>query len=104
MAGTIPVVSMLLINSKNPSSKTCSSVNKNVIFRIGCCGMNFLNNSCNCSLKCFSSNLEVILIPHKSYLAIKVAIFVKDCFPEPPTPTNNALPFCIRMILCIRIK
>ena len=66
--------------------------------------MNFLNNSCNYSLKYFSSNLEVILIPHKSYLAIKEATLVNYCFSEPPTPTNKAFPFCILIILCILIK
>jgi len=35
---------------------------------------------------------------------MKEASLVKDCFPDPPTPTNRALPRGRRMILDILIK
>lgn len=40
------------------------------------------------------------------YPAMKLANFVKDCFPEPPTPTSRAHPPAFRKILDIfeRIK
>ena len=35
------------------------------------------------------------------YPAINDANLVSDCFPEPPTPTNRALPRGVRIILDI---
>lgn len=39
-----------------------------------------------------------------SYPAIYDASLVRLCFPDPPTPTNNAFPCGVRMIRDILIK
>ena len=48
-AGTMPVVSMLLMNSKKPSSTTCASVNKNTTSPCPSCLYSSLRSSLNCS-------------------------------------------------------
>lgn len=56
---------------------------------------------------------EIIgLSPHLAWLlccttsqpAVKAASLVRDCLPEPPTPTSSAWPRSMRMMRCTRVR
>ena len=85
-----------------PSSATCWSVNKNTTFLFSIPSLLY---------KFFRSSLnELSLYPllnwisNTSHPAVKEASLHKLCLPLPPTPTNRAWPWSIRITRWIRVK
>lgn len=79
-AGTIPIVSILLTNYKNPYYITCASVNKK---RTGP-SHNKVNKFLKSSLNYFYLYPLVNVIVKSLYFVEKPANLVKLCFPDPP--------------------
>mmetsp|Transcript_18622 Transcript_18622/g.53031 ORF Transcript_18622/g.53031 Transcript_18622/m.53031 type:complete len:231 (+) Transcript_18622:18289-18981(+) len=88
--GISPVMSRLLSNSKKFSSLICESVKMNVAFFRCCPAVLYiiLRSSRNVArLYCFVSTIWKGTEP-----AMYEAKWVRDCLPEPPTPTSIMLP------------
>ena len=93
---------MLFTSSRKPSSATWLSVNKNITF-------SFLTPTRVYSVLRSSRNIcssypRVSVISKTPHPAVYAASFERLCFPDPPTPTSNALPWSRRMMRCMRVR
>mmetsp|Transcript_13481 Transcript_13481/g.52996 ORF Transcript_13481/g.52996 Transcript_13481/m.52996 type:complete len:258 (+) Transcript_13481:188-961(+) len=100
MLGTSPVFKMLLMSSKNDSILIWVSLNKKTVGEPSPPALRrtFFRSSRH-STWVYDF---VISIEYTSYSAMNAAILVSDWRPEPPTPTNSALPRSCRMTREIR--
>ena len=100
--GISPVDSIILMYSKNSSFLTSASVIIKVRFLPACpvCSKYSLISS----FRSFSPNDLVNMSYLMTLRPISAASLVRDCFPEPPTPTSSADDLGCLIILLILIR
>lgn len=98
--GISPIVNIVLMSSTNDSSVIWLSENINTI-GIYLKAQNYMLYYFIFSLKSFSLNDLETERCSKLYLAIKVASFVSECLPDPPSPTSIPCPLLNLITLLI---